>query len=373
MKNRDDGRSRFPASLKSLGCYFHIMSTRVNRVLIESSIIFVSVFATLGLLFGTVNSDFKSNYFYLGYMLYFSLPFILSCFLGVVSLVTQQKNPKWSETISSFEVSFFLTGLMLLVLLATSAAQTSALPTTFTYVIPFPLIPILMLVLFFLFEMALSPLIVQTDSKAYQWLANLRVSRKLSKFFANWNRTSDLRLLVALIGVILFVYGIVFMASIGVTQAKFVAKSDSVSLVYNQSNPASLKCENISLVTADQISVQIKGASSDQWLRYVFLDDNNYYTYMNLATTANAQIIKQDMGSDLSFDTVITQTGEYWLILESRSVGGTNATYSVQVTRVDNSNEVKFFFISSFGVCITLSVMNVQFRRKRENVLKYVV
>jgi hypothetical protein len=98
------------------------MHREATKLIVESSIVFVSIFATIGLLLGAATNEFKSSYVYLGYMLYYSLPFILACAFGVVSITSERANLTASEMNSKFGIAFFLTGLVMLAFLASSAA-----------------------------------------------------------------------------------------------------------------------------------------------------------------------------------------------------------------------------------------------------------
>jgi hypothetical protein len=131
------------------------MTEKISRITIEASIVFVSIFTTLSLLFGAVSNEFKSTYFYLGYMLYYSLPFILACFFGIMSIIPERVDRKIAEVIEKFQIAFFLTGLMMTVWLATSAAQTALLPTVYVFSIPYFALPYLEFFVFALFSISL--------------------------------------------------------------------------------------------------------------------------------------------------------------------------------------------------------------------------
>lgn len=63
-----------------------------TKIIINSSLVLVSVFATIGLLLGAATEEFKLTYVYLGYMLYYSIPFIIAAFWAIISNMANQKK-----------------------------------------------------------------------------------------------------------------------------------------------------------------------------------------------------------------------------------------------------------------------------------------
>lgn len=159
------------------------MTEKISRVIVEASIVFVSIFTTLSLLFSAVSNDFKLIYFYLGYMLYFSLPFIFACFFGIISMITEKVNRNLAKIIEQFQIAFFLTGLMTVIWLATSAAQTYVFPTVYISYMPYFSIPLLESIVFTFFSIALiTPHLPETQINLptihNAWITNLTNSLK---------------------------------------------------------------------------------------------------------------------------------------------------------------------------------------------------
>jgi hypothetical protein len=361
------------------------MSQKVSKIIIESSIVFVSIFSTLGLLYGAVSNDFKSNYYYLGYMLYYSLPFILACFMGVVYFLTLKNNRKLAEAISDAEVAFFITGLMMIIWLATSAAGTMMLPASYVFFpLPFNL-AILEFVVFItlLLLISLSSQVVEFEfsknkSKTLDGIRNNRLVKhamrwRLAKSINRTIKRTDFRALFALSMISIFFLGIMFMAAFGVTQ-KTSVKYGSASLQLSQSLNLTASCSlNMNFDQADKISININ-SEQNRYFTYVFLDQTNYAIYINQSlTNLSPNIIKQDFGTSTRFDTVINETKSYNLLICGNSAEGTNITYSISVTKADASNQYTYFGISFFSIGGFLFVARVRISKGRVNSYRSIV
>lgn len=319
------------------------MSREINRLIVESSIVFVSIFSTIGLLIGASTNEFKASYIYLGYMLYYSLPFILACSFGIVSILSEGENRLASEIISICGIAFFMTGLAMLVFLASSATQTSLLPTTFMFLMPYYSVPFLEFIVFAI-------ILAITCVVSFVMSGFRRVWR-----FRNW---------LLAIFMVLFVVGIIIMTMCGVTQTTYIAKSETVSLIGSPDYP--LKSINVTLDMADQVLVKIKSAEN-QYLSYVFLDRSNYELYSSSETRPSAIPIKSDFfGSDFSFTAVAQASSEYYLVMKSEYALGNNVSYSIQVFSTDNSLQIKAFMgsIVSLSVLLATSISKPRFRAR---------
>ena len=107
----------------------------IEKIIIESSILLVSIFSTVGLLMGGLTQQFKYAYYYLGYMLYYSFPFILACFWATVSYVTsfQTGERTYGRLARNLAISFYISGFIMILLLASVVAQTKVLPENFLF------------------------------------------------------------------------------------------------------------------------------------------------------------------------------------------------------------------------------------------------
>jgi len=309
------------------------MRLEINRIIVESSIIFVSIFATIGLLIGATTKEFKWSFVYLGYMLYYSLPFILAAFWGIISMISDDKKRHETKVTSYLAVAFFLTGLMMLIYLASAAAQTALLPTYFVFLMTYQSISFaeFFVVLLFL----ISPIIVP-------WiLSKLRFPQK-------WRRV--------LLGIFIaiFMISIFVMTILGVNQTSYVAKADSVSL--SGTPYYELKSVNVTLQMTDQIVVEIKSIEN-QYLSYAFLDEKNHDLYVNSTTRADAKPKSADFGPDLSFQVTIEASGEYYLVMKSEYFMGNNVTYSIKVYQTNSSALSQSFLITVFSASTFIGIL----------------
>lgn len=322
------------------------MYSRLNRLIVESSVLFVSIFATIGLLIGATSNEVKTTFVYLGYMLYYSLPFILASCFSIVSILSEDDYPDASEGASVLGTAFFITGLAMLTFLASLAAQTSLLPTTYAYLAPYPAVPFAE---FMTFVIVLMTIVIGSRIV----IPKLRLLRRNR----NW--------LFAIFSA-LFVLTIVIMSMFGVQLIRQTAKSEFISL--SGSPDYSYTSVNMPLEMVDQVVVRVN-SSENRYFSYVFVDAVNYELYKNDSTRLDARPIKYDnYRSDSSFTTVIEASGVYYLMIKSEYFLGTNVTYSLEVFRPDNSVLVVAFFGSAF--CFSVVVATVS---SKTNECPYVV
>lgn len=110
--------------------------SKINRLIVESSIVFVSIFSTVGLIIGSGTGQFKNAYMYFGYMMYFSIPFILAIFWGTLSILSVKKKKQIADLVSYLSIASFFAGLSTLIYLACMAAGTVMLPNQFIFILP---------------------------------------------------------------------------------------------------------------------------------------------------------------------------------------------------------------------------------------------
>jgi hypothetical protein len=306
----------------------------INRIIVESSIVFVSIFATIGLLIGATTGQFKTSYFYLGYMLYYSFPFILSCIFGVMAMLSTSENSLVVKVISRFGVSFFITGLIMLLFLASSAAQTSLLPTTFFFILSYASIPILEFFVFFII-FALSVLL----ERAISW------SRR-AWHFRNWILSGSS---------VLFIIALIIMMAFGTTQTTHVFPSSTVLLGGSPNYP--LNASNFSLSASDQILVTMQGFGNG-YFNYAFLDESNYLLYNDSSTRLKASVLSSNsFVSNASFTAVASSSSTYYLVLQSSYFAGTNVTYSAEIIKTDSSVEGDALFAAAIFSSSTIAAL----------------
>jgi len=106
------------------------MSKNANseKIIIETSIVFVSVASAIGLALGGIFQQYRLAYINLGKMLYYSVPFIIASLVAFISLVGEDRTARQSPLLKKVAWSFYLTGFISILLLASLAAQTEVLP-----------------------------------------------------------------------------------------------------------------------------------------------------------------------------------------------------------------------------------------------------
>jgi hypothetical protein len=383
------------------------MTSKVSRIIIESSIVFVSIFTTLSLLFGAISSDFKLIYYYLGYMLYYSLPFILACCFGILSMVASRTNKLLVKTIDLSQICFFLTGLMMVIWLASSAAQTYVFPTSYVYYMPYFSIQLMELFVFMLFAIFLIipqvtpfipdiPIPKNWTCKVKNWNQQVKkaikscnflnlsfdgLKNRIKKVRVSNNSRIFVRWLSAFMLLIIFVACIVLMSSFGFEQKTSVVASGSSKLELNLSlNLTQCLVVNSTFDKADQISINLN--STDNGLfSYHFMTENNYLLFSasnSNPTTANQPIfnpvsINQDVGRSLRINTVINDTGTYYLVLSGNTAEGVNTNYEITKTTVDGTNQVYYFFISTLSLALFLPIAMIHVGNKETVIQSYVV
>jgi hypothetical protein len=308
------------------------MRLEINRIIAESSILFVSIFATIGLLIGATINEFKWSFIYLGYMLYYALPFILAAFWAIVSMLSTDKRRREARVTSYFAVAFFLTGLMMLIYLASAATQTVLLPTHFVFLMTYQSVSLAELFVTLLF--LVSPLSIS-------WiLAKVKVSQK-------WQQA------LLAIFIAIFLIGIFTMTIFGINQTSYMVAG---SAFLSGSPDYELKSVNITLQVTDQIIVEIKSIEN-QYLNYAFLDEKNYDVYTNSTTRTDAKPISTDIGSDISFKVTIEASGEYFLAMKSEYFQGNNVTYSIKVYQTNSSVLSNSFLITVSSASIFVGIL----------------
>jgi len=306
---------------------------RINETIIESSIILISIFATVGLLFGGITQQFKMAYVYFGYMLYYSLPFIVAAFLSTISVLCSNGRKTEAGRISFVAVCFFLTGFVMLISLASVATQTVLLPSQFVFLATYQSLSFL--------EVFAACVFVGVSSITVGILAKRKLSERWrTRFFAGF--------------LVILIFSIFFMTMYGTNQTSYVADTGSISL--GGQPDYKFQSVNVTLLTADQISVEIKSLEG-YYSSYAFLDEKNNGLYINTTTRPSATIIKQDFGSDLSFQTTVGSSGTYFLEMKSEYFLGANLTYSITVYRTDTTNLGNAFLATTISGSIFLGII----------------
>jgi len=298
-----------------------------ERLIVESSVILISIFSTIGLLIGTTSQQFKDVYIYFGYMLYFGFPFIFAALFGMISIVAVENQVQ--DVASALSTSFYLTGFLVLFYLACAAAQTAALPGSFVYLIPAQYLAVTE----FLLSMVL--LIAQSLGKS------TRSSRRLARHI-KWVQP-----LVLFLAIVVVFSGAILMSIYGVQKAELLRETRTMSL--EGESLYRTQSANFTLDIADQISFKIISASN-AYFHYVFLDKQNYDVYQNESNRLQAKPIREGTEKEVSFIETVGNKGTYFLAMESRYFLGANITYEVVVNHFDNSNMTFSLVVVSLGI-----------------------
>ena len=309
--------------------------TEINRMIVESSLLFISIFATIGLLIGGQNQQFKTLYYYLGYMLYYSIPFILAAFWGTISIFTYQREEPLSGIILYLPVVFFVSGLATLLLFASSAAQTILLPSQYLLFVGYQSLSFIeFIVAVFYFTI---PLLINRNAMSLKKRISHRTTRVV---FA------VLILTVTILVPVMTIYG--------VNQSISLNKFGNLSLKGDPDH----KVESVDFDAgvSDQVLVLIKSIN-DQYLSYALLVEAKPGTPLNMTTREGAKTLRADFGKDISFQQIIDDSRKYFLAVKSESSTGTNATYSIQVFKTDTSILIYAFFALVISSSILLGIL----------------
>jgi hypothetical protein len=314
----------------------------IERLKIESSVILLSIFTTVSLLFQATSQQFKEIYVLFGYMLYFSFPFIFTIILSVISLTSEELKMK--DIMNMFSNSFFLAGFIMLLYLACTAAQTSMLPGSFYYIIPAES------VIFFEFLFVL--ILFGAQATAMLIKPNYVIKHKNRIQFSFF-----------CIGIILFLIGIVMISVGGVHRTE----QQKANTLHIEGSPEyTTQYVNLTLNVTDQITVKITSLDGLTF-HYFFMNEINFQLYQNKSTRISAIPEKGGYTTDASFIYVVETEGTYFLALDTTEPLGVNIAYEIWIYHVNNSNMNFFLCFIAFGVsCFFM----VSWPKERRNVVQ---
>jgi len=304
-----------------------------EHLIVESSVIVISIFSTVGLVIGTTSQQFKDVYSYFGYMMYFSFPFIFAAMLGMISIAALENRIK--GFVSALSMSFFLTGFVVLFYLACISAQTVILPGGFVYFISLQnLAGIEVLVTILLFS-------------AHIFAIKIGSIRRVAK---HKNKVQNLLLFLGFIGTLT---GAMFMSVYGVQK---IQQLDETGTMLLEGAPSyKTQSVNFTLNIADEISFNLTSAT-DASFHYVFLDEQNYILYQNESTRFQATPIRGGYRNQIFFTETTNNAGIYYLAMDNPNPLGANVTYEVTVYHFDNSKMMPALIVMSLGVFLFLLV-----------------
>lgn len=103
----------------------------LEKLIIQTSILFVSISAVIGLTLGGLIQQYRIAYINLGKMLYYSFPFIIASLWAFLALAAQTKSPTGIDWIKKLAWAFYITGFIFIMKLASLASQTEVIPEGF--------------------------------------------------------------------------------------------------------------------------------------------------------------------------------------------------------------------------------------------------
>jgi len=286
----------------------------LEKLIIQTSILFVSISSVIGLTLGGLIHDYRSAYVNLGKMLYYSFPFIIASLWAFLAIVAEVQSAKTKVLIKKLAWAFYVTGFIFIMWLAVLASRTELLPEGWIFMMgPTDII------------------ILQLMSAGIIFLG----------FFIARNPKKTLTTLFA-IGL---VAGLLLMTS-GTFQTSSVLKTDMVSLEQRYSNST----VSVQLAQAQQVLVTLQSTDNEATFAYSFISEEEY-------TKANASgnlflahsLAQNSFKNQDTFLTTIQTTGKYTLFIQDDWFLGHNVTYSIKV--YDTKSNISFlgFWLVTLG------------------------
>ena len=299
----------------------------LEKLIIETSILFVSISSVIGLTLGSIVHDYRSAYINLGKMLYYSFPFIIASFWAFLAIVAEAQSAKRIDLIKKVAWAFYVTGFIFIMLLAVLASRTELLPEGW----------ILMM----------GP----TDIVIFQLVS-------AGVIFGGFYIAKKPRGVWATVFAIVFAIGLligVFLMTSGTFQTSSVLKTDVVSLEQRNSNST----VSVQLSQAQQVLVDLQSTDKETTFRYYFMSEDEFAKANASGDFFTARSIAQNSFKNQdTFLTTIQTTGKYVLFIQDDWFLGHNVTYSIKV--YDTNLTISFYgtllvIFGSAGLCSYVS------------------
>jgi hypothetical protein len=292
------------------------MSNNANleKIIIQTSILFVSIASVIGLTLGGMFQQYKLAYISLGKMLYYSVPFVIASLVAFISLIGEDHTANKALLLKKVAWSFYLTGFISILLLASLAAQTEVLPEGFF----FTLKPIDIVIWQFI---AFSIILVG------QLLAKGK-SARWAPFFC------------------LILLGGVFLMLCGTFQTSNVEKSGE----FAPERQNFCNATAIDLEQGQQVLGKLQSLNNEARFSYYLLSANEYSKMNANANYITTSALAQDYYvNQASFLKTVQSSGKYYLLMRNEYFLGHNVTYSITVYKTQTQYSSLGILLAIFG------------------------
>jgi hypothetical protein len=291
----------------------------LEKLIIQTSILFVSISSVIGLTLGGLIHDYRSAYVNLGKMLYYSFPFIIASFFALLALVAEDQSKKMKVLIKKLAWAFYITGFIFIMWLAVLASRTELLPQGW------------------IFMMGPTDIIILQLISAGVIFLGFYIAR-------NPKKTLTKKTLATLF-TILLVLGVLLMTS-GTVQTSSVLKTDIVSLAQRFSNST----VSVGLAQAQQVLVTLQSTDNQATFSYSFMSEREYAKVNASGNVFLANSLAQgSFKNQDTFLTTIQTTGKYILFIQDDWFLGHNVTYSIKVYDTNSTFSFYGLLVVTFG------------------------
>ncbi len=340
IKKVIDKLSRKYSSINNQG---YIITTsnkisQVNKIIIEASVLFATIFPSIGFLIAGTN-QVKDLYTNFGYMLYYSIPFILAILCATMAFLCPKQKKLIADIMSIFAITFFFSGLSILFLLAIRAAGSILLAGSFMFIAPYQRIASEEFFTMFLFT-----------SITFLTVTILCLSSKLRKY----------RNALGIILILILVSAIFIAATAGIQ-----TKSNTVSNKVQLDTTNQTMTINQTFQSADKIT--ISASTNDTFCGLSLFSDQDYQTYQNIEFKENAHTIYQAFGYTFSDQEVINYTDNYHIVFDGF---GNNATmnYTITTYSVNSSIALIGYYTAIISASIFLGIVVFETKPASNNI-----
>lgn len=291
----------------------------LEKLIIQTSILFVSVSSVIGLTLGGLIHDYRSAYVNLGKMLYYSFPFIIASFFALLAIVAEDQSTKTKVLIRKLAWAFYITGFIFIMWLAVLASRTELLPEGW------------------IFMMGPTDIIILQLISAGIIFLGFYIARNPSAFSSKKT--------LATLFTILLVLGVLLMTS-GTVQTSSVLKTDMISLEQRFSNST----VSVELAQAQQVLVTLQSTDNQATFSYSFMSEGEYAKVNASGNVFLANSLAQ--GSFKNQDTFLTTvqtTVKYILFIQDDWFLGHNVTYSIKVYDTNATYSFVGLLVVTFG------------------------
>ena len=296
-----------------------VENMNLEKLIIETSILFVSISSVIGLNLGALNQQYRLAYINLGKMLYFSFPFIVASFWAFLTILTGTQfryKISWSRKLAW---SFYLTGFIFIMTLAALASQTEVVPEGF----------ILMM----------SPIQTVFWEFVVAGIIFLGFSLRLP-------RKPKIVLAILLLVTLFFFSGILLLIS-GTQQTVDIERVGIATLASRYS----VYSINISLEQAQQIAGKLEGINEEARFDYFLMGDTEFNNANASGDFFSANSLIQDSYITRgNFLKTIQESDRYFLVIKNEYFLGNNVTYSLEVYKTDSRLSFIGLLLVAFGV-----------------------